>query len=339
MERGLKEMIPVLTKDSNLTESEFFYRELNMFFVDEPKFTKDGKLLIACTNPSLYKDILDSLPQEKVIFFLLGNETYDIPTYKYLSLFPSLKRAYIYNPPRPNSLIGLPSVWASLIEMPKTILNPKFYRTWKNGFDFATRSRRLKLCYEWKPFPQGYSRRFVQELKLLGIIRGEGSLFNNIEIPMGIPPEGIGFVGQRGSWFRSQQIDSFSSRPNFSYTESSGWTSSQSSQIPLYAKSILDNRTTLHLPGNVTNQTHRYMESLLLNRLPTSPSYTFQDHHLTEYWPDDTNYQLNFSYRRLSSKILRMSDGEYAALVKLGRDKLQRWINELKLEVKDFYLS
>ncbi len=336
---GLKDMFPVLAKDSNLTESEFFYRELNMVFVDKPKFTKGGKLLIACTNPALYKDILDSLPQGKVIFFLLGNETYDVPTYKYLSSFPSLKRAYIYNPPRPNSLIGLPSVWASLIDIPKTILDPKFYRTCKNSFDFAKRSRKLNLSFEWKPFPQGYSRRFVQELKLLGIIRGGGSLFNDIDIPIGLPPKGIGFVGQRGSWFRSKQIDTFSSRPNFSYIESNGWTSSQSSQTPLYVNSILENRTTLHLPGNVTNQTHRYMESLLLNRLPTSPSYTLQDHHLTDYWPEGTIYQRNFSYRRLSSKILKMNDEEYKVLVKFGREKLQRWINELRLEVKDFYLS
>ena len=98
---------PVFTTDSNLTEIEFFKRELKLEFVDTPQFNKNGKLLIACTEPSTYEDILGSTSERKIIFFLLGNETYSLDKYRFFSQYKSLYRVYFYNPPRENRQIGL----------------------------------------------------------------------------------------------------------------------------------------------------------------------------------------------------------------------------------------
>jgi hypothetical protein len=174
------------------------------------------------------------------------------------------------------------------------------------------------------------------ELELLGLISGSGSLFSNINLSEFIPKNGIGFVGQSGSWYRQELIKQFKKKPNFNYLESSGWGSSDAPVKPNYVKNIIENRVTLHLPGNVTNQTHRYMESLLLKRLPASPPFTFQDHHLTEYWTESTHLRNCLSYRRLVNSILEMRDDEYSEILERERLKLQNRIKTIRGQVETF---
>lgn len=330
---------PVFAADSNLTEVEFFNRELNLEFADKPQFNKNGKLLIACTEPSKYEDILRSTPEKKIIFFLLGNETYSLDKFRFFSKFKSLNRVYFYNPPRENRQIGIISAFALIYDAPKSILDLKFYRTWKNAYDFARRSNNERYEFDWRPFPQGYSKRFVEELRFLNIVGEKGSLFTEIKLSDSLPKKGIGFVGQKGSWYRQLLISEFSKYAEFTFIESNGWGKTLDHKSTKYVETILNNRTTLHLPGNITNQTHRYMECFLLNRLPTSPKYTFQDHHLTEYWTEEFGNPQLLSYRKLSSYILAMQDSHYSSIVRRERIKLQRWVKEIRTDVEAFLIN
>jgi hypothetical protein len=195
------------------------------------------------------------------------------------------------------------------------------------------------LSYKFSNFPQGYTARFVKELKELGLLKGDGSLFEEIALEGGIPSSGISFVGQRGSWLRGNLIDRFLRESNFTHTETFGWSGSESGFKTIYVESILNNRVTLHLPGNITNQTHRYLECILLNRLPVSPPYTFQDHHYNEYWTETFPSNENFSYIRLTQKILGMTDHEYSSTVSSEKNKIRLGIKAIKDEIQELAIS
>lgn len=332
-------MLPVFVKDVNLTEIEFFRRELNLDFVSVPRTLANGTLLVAGTRPSDFSTIMENSRPKSVVFFLLGNEAYEVGTYTVLNKFESIRKVFVYNSPRTNSLIGWPSVQATLRDIPKSLIDKSYYRCWKNAFDFARRTRSINLSYQFSNFPQGYSARFVKELNSLGLLKGDGSLFEEIAEVGGIPRSGVAFVGQRGSWLRGNLIDRFSRESNFAHTETIGWAGGNSAFKTIYVESILKNRVTLHLPGNITNQSHRYLECILLNRLPASPPYTFQDHHFSGYWTENFSGNEFFSYVRLTQKILGMTDEEYSLIVSSERNKIRLTIQAIKDEIHELAIS
>lgn len=81
--------LPVFAKDVNLTEIEFFKRELNLELIDELRTINNGKLAIACTNPLEYEEILMNRPEKSIIFFFWGTK---LTIYRDLHILTNLIR-------------------------------------------------------------------------------------------------------------------------------------------------------------------------------------------------------------------------------------------------------
>jgi len=338
-------MNPVYVKNEGLAEREFFRRELglNMLpFVNLNDTFGGSRIAFACTDPRMWATELEMLPKESIIFFLLGNERYDEANLKYLNNFKSLKHVFIHNPPRRCREVGLFSVLGQLSDLPRTLLEPQFYRAWKNAFDFARRSRRIELYYSHSPFPQGYSNRYVFELGLLNLAQeGDNTSLTTLAKLQrnSIPNSGIGFMGQKGSWQRSKLIEKFLSMNEFNVLVTDGWGGLSQGLSTSYAENILENRATLHLPGNISNQSCRYLEVLLLGRLPITPPYTFQDHHYSDYWTERLAGVKKWSYKLISEFVLDISDIEYQQILTQELERVMEELELLKSEVTELLVS
>lgn len=323
-------------KETNLSEREFFARELKIIFKDVktlPNIARNNYLIVG-TDPHLWSDFLATCPDNSVTFFLLGNETYDSFKLLYFNDFKSIKRVFLHNSPRKNSIVGFNGTLGSLFDIPNAATKSYFYRTWKNAADFAIRTRRvqLKLKFPYFSFPQGYSNRFVHELTLKGLVKqGElRSLFSIMELINEPISEQICFLGQKGSWYRKQLLKSLSRRERCLICLTDEWGGFKQGASTAYVNLMIDSRASLCPPGNLTNETFRYLEALILGRLPITPPYSFQDHHYGGYWSErDGPYFGKWSFKVLSRWVMSKTQEEIRDIVLAERKRLLKEITNI----------
>lgn len=327
--------IPVYVKNNELVEREFFARELNLIFVNKPEPLSNGTVFVACTEPQNWISFLLEREEKSVVFFLLGNETYDIHKYEFFNNFPSIKHVFIYNPPRRNVLYGVKAILGFIFDDPISIFSTRFYRSLKNAFDFALRSRNLKLRYQWTEFPLGYTNRFIRELKAIGLISDfRESVFNIKEIDLLKSQKKVGFIGQSGSWVRQRVLFAVQKSQRVSFALASNWGGKNDVSEGDYAKSIINCRANLVPPGNLTNQTFRYAECLVLWRLPSAPPITIQDHHYNRYWTELEGNNLKFhSYVLLTRFLLKIDDTEYRSLLVKYRSHYVEELSKIRAQI------
>jgi len=333
-------------KNSQLSEIQFLKRELdfitNTIKQDSDIKTTNGLCFIACTNPKLWNAILSN-KSFHVVFILLGNETYDIPTFQYFNAFDNVKFLFVYNAPRSNSLILLSSHFLFLIENPKYFFTRAHWRLWKNAFDFALKTRRCKIQKPFMRIPLGYTNRFVRELQQLKII--DASSKKSI-ISQALSPSSksidfeISFFGQLGNWFRRSLVNQFSVVHDMFVFTYKDWGHAPNSDklldTPSYAGILFKSRFVLCPPGNITNETFRYMESLILGCIPVTPDATIQDHHFGNYFSRDLprfwRYSThNMLFRYLRKRTLKQLDAIHFSEI----SKIQSDLNSIRKKIKD----
>jgi len=328
-------LLPVFVKNLGLVEEEFFARELNLRFVNKQIALESGVTLVACTEPQEWDIFFKAQKPETVVFFLLGNETYDVGKYLYFNNIPAIKHVYIYNPPRKNRLFALGPIMGFLYDCPKAALTKIFYRTLKNSFDFAKRSRNIKLNYPWTEIPLGYTNRFIQELTASNLIHPkEKSAFKVERQDIDLAKKYIGFIGQSGSWVRKNVLSAVEKSNKLAFNLDSQWGGSIYRELGDYARDIIDSKVNLVPPGNLTNQTFRYLECLILWRLPVTPPITIQDHHFNRYWTEfDGPRFLCYSYLRLAKFVTRMKSPKYMELVTRYRLEQQQLLTKIRTQI------
>ena len=314
-----------------LTESEFLKRELNLILAEIDSETGSNLIqqpvfAIATLDPEELAKILSKCKTNSAIVFFFGNETYDVPQTMALNRYShKIKFAYIYNFPRRTSfytafrcLIG--AIFDGGLKYWEKDQN--IYRNFKNGIDLMRRTRKLNLLFEHSDFPQGYSKRFIEELIAEKYHSGDGSVVDRSPINVGQKIKNIAFVGQEGSWCRTLALSVLRNfDKTFLPTYTIGWGGSNQGGNNTYIKELAISKFALNPPGNLTNRTHRYLESLIMNSLPVLPPSNLQDPHLWGVWSE------NQTPRKYSWKMnLKKS-------YKLGENQRQNLINSaLKVE-------
>ena len=326
-----RKSIPIYAYNMTLTESEFLQREFNLTLTEidqnlENALETEPAFAIATCDPKEIEGILVKCKNNSALVFFFGNETYDVPQIMWLNKYSNkIKFAYIYNYPRKTSffitfrcLLG--AIYDGGLKYWEKDRN--IVRNFKNGIDLMRRTRRIKPIFEFSDFPQGYSKRFIEELTAEKFLVDKGSLLNRAPIFNDSKKQVICFTGQSGSWCRSLAISVLKKYdPTFSPSYTQGWGGSNQGNNNTYVNGLASSKFALNPPGNLTNRTHRYLESLIMNSLPIMPPSTLQDPHLWGVWSE---YQVvkRFSWK----KQLRFSN-------KLKENQIQRIIlNELKLE-------
>ena len=181
------------------------------------------------------------------------------------------------------------------------------FRNFKNGIDLMKRTRKLSLNFPYLDFPQGYSRRFVSEIKLAGIDIGESSILDHAPLIMSGKSKKISFTGQTGSWCRQLAIRVLTKREiGFVPTYTKGWGGVNQGKLTNYVDSLIQSELSLNPPGNLTNRTYRYLESLIFNSLPIMPPSTLQDPHFWGVWSESIK-PIYFSWKGQINRALKLS--------------------------------
>lgn len=279
-----------------LTESEFLRRELNLNLVSinkdiEIKLSNEEVFAIATCDPKEFEEILLKCKPNSALIFFFGNETYDVPQIMWLNRYAEkIKFAYIYNFPRKTSFyISIRCFIGSIYDggFKNWQKDKNILRNYKNGIDLMRRTRKVRLTFKHSDFPQGYSKRFVKELISEKYFKGEDSLIKDAPFVLKNDKTGISFTGQSGSWCRSLAISVLKKHDeNFNPSYTQGWGGSNQGNNNTYVKGLAESKYVLNPPGNITNRTHRYLESLILNSLPIMPPATLQDPHLWGVWSE-----------------------------------------------------
>jgi hypothetical protein len=297
-------------------ENEFLTREFGFDIhpiVEKRQLISHGNVcFIATANPLLWHEILSTIDCE-VVLILLGNESYDTRILELLDSQQQIKHLFIYNGPRENHLVALLTHIHELLQYPKLFLTFNFWKFWVWAFRISQRTRRFVFSKPFSIFPLGYTDRFVNENRVLGTFNLEGNssiLDQAISFDNESKPNKISFFGQEGNWYRQHLIQLF--RDRFSLDSQTykgfGGNSTKHSQVTSnYTESLLLSRFTLCAPGEVTNETFRYLESLIMGCIPVIPRITIQDHHFGRYISDFCPHNLR-TYSSLFKHLIKTSN-------------------------------
>ena len=308
---------PIYSYNMTLTESEFLAREFKLKLTEiNPRIEKELKqkkvFLLATCDPKEIETVLIDCLEKSVVLFFFGNETYNIPQTVWLNTYSNkIKHCFIYNLPKKTSyIVTLRCLLGAIYDggLLKWKRNRNIYRNFKNGIDLMRRTRRLELNFSYADFPQGYSKRFVKELSIFTEELQDGSIVDRAPLKIMRKKQEIMFVGQPGSWCREIAINVLSKlEKNFIPTYTSGWGGSNQGQRISYVSALAKSKLSLNPPGNLTNRTHRYLESLIMNALPVVPPSTLQDPHLWGVWSESEKPN-QFSWKKNIKNALLMQD-------------------------------
>lgn len=330
----------VLVCNPDLVETEYLRREFGLVadLVDPASADIPSFSIIACTDPSNWIRFLTQSGDKTVIFFLLGNETYDKNKYEYLNNFPSILHVFIYNPPRGSARLGVVSVLDWLFWNPLSFLDKHLFFAWRFARSLRNETSGVKILYNWTPLPLGYTNLFVSQLDS-NFLGNQYSLFDNwplSDVTKYDQKVSSGFIGQVGTWYRKVLLKYFARFPEFTSIESSGWKGTSSAN---YIEFLRDTQLILCPPGIYTNETFRYFEALVFGGLPISPVNTLHDLHTSKYWTSELPWYLRHShiatYRHLRKKDsqslvthVHKAQSLVTDEIKVVRDRLQTLLCE-----------
>lgn len=327
-------MNKIYTFNINLTEKEILRREFGLELYDlnieniKLKISNQKTVLLATSSVKDLAKILSACYPNSAVIFLFGNETYDVEAFMFLNQYKrKIKYGFIYNLPCSSSYIQvLRPMLGTAYDLDLAIFRQvkPYCRNLKNGYDLLKRTRQIKIEFPHLEFPQGYSTRFAKELELSGFIGVEESILKTVFPANSNRKHEITFVGQEGSWYRQlvfrltkQQVS------NFQPLITLGWGGEYQGDKTTYVDSLLGSRFVLNPPGNLTNKTHRYLESLLMGALPILPPATIQDPHLWQVWSEKNGI---YSWKRLFKHLHSIDELTRIQLVE----------DALKVEIEKF---
>ena len=324
----LRDKISVYTRNINLVESQFLRREFNLILTEinekNTDIIKKTKVcMLATTKPSELEEFLINAEPASLVIFLFGNETYDIQTFEYLNKYKEkILHAFVHNIPKRTSFwISLRCLLAALYDggLSYKKSGENVFRHFKNGIDFMLRNRKINFFYSTSDFPYGYADLFANELEILKLISTDDSLFrNNFSSKLEFNKSTvISFFGASGSWNRRLAINKMKNLyPDCNiifyenrYKVKNIFSAEKQILKTDYATSLIRSKFILCPPGNLTNRSYRYLESLIMGALPILPPATIQDNHHWGVWTEFIKPK-HYSWTKCIKKALIMSEEE-----------------------------
>ena len=328
--------INIVVSDSpKLTEYEYFKREfhLELLFLhpdnfDATIFEFKKNILIASARPEIWLDTLKFLPKSKVIFFLLGNETYEPSIFNSLNDIESIKHVFIYNPP---TYVKQIHHWYALAgdiidQLPS--LSPKevlrIIRDSRTSRHLRTKFHCADLRYPWSPLPQGYSNSFVSGLKVLNLLPLnetdsliEQNFVSDLQSTLHKKRRFI-FVGQRTNRRREQIISLLSKRSDaILVTKETGFGGTTYDGDSTYVDLLLHSWFNVIPPGYFNNSNHRYTESCVVGSIPVILYHNSIDHSFNNNWSRNLPALTAHSFRNLVNYLDSLDDRSLRKLARI----------------------
>lgn len=317
--------IEVLTENQNPTEREFVTRELGikLKIVDNTDIAGEDLNFILSDNPISWHTLLKKSKKESVVFFLIGNETYEPWKYEYFNNFDSIKHVFIYNPPRTYQYSdALKSLLGNFLDggIRPNRGNGNMIRDFKTSLYKMRQISSIIINYPWTELPQGYSNVFVDQLKSIsGLLARQlqeiPSLFDcrtlDLILNFRKVERNFGYVGQYGNHRRETCLRI--ARESFAVeTQSrSGFHGNLSGIDTLYISLLLSSRFTLVPPGYFNNSNHRYLESLLTGGLPAILYQNSLDVSESTNWTRALGFPQTHSFKKLIKRLEGLSSTEF----------------------------
>jgi hypothetical protein len=324
--------------NQDLVETEYLKREFGLIpkLVDPNILQLDNKIVfIACTEPSNWTQILLNAQPKSIVFFLLGNETYDKKKYEFLNQFLSIRHVFIYNPPRQSSKFGLIALFDWIIRVPGDMKSKYLFFAWKFALEMRKKASSVEITYPWSNLPLGYTNQFVKQLPDLVISSGLSLVDNWPVLNITRNEERdrqVRFMGQIGTWYRKELVKYFSRFVEFEYVESSGWAGSSKSG---YIEILQTSTFILCPPGIYTNETFRYYESIICGALPIAPINSLHDLHSSNYWSQILPFYAKHSHISLYRKLKKMSDVEISEYLSISRELFENEIRAVRSKLQE----
>lgn len=324
--------------NEDLVETEYLKREFGLApnLVDPNTLQLGNKIgIIACTEPNNWTQLLLNAQTKSIIFFLVGNETYDRNKFELLNQFASIRHVFIYNPPRKSSKFGFLALLDWVIRVPGDMKSKYLFFAWKFALEMRRNTGSVEITYPWSNLPLGYTNQFVKQLPD-SVISSSQSLVDNwpiLKITLNKNRDRhVRFMGQIGTWYRKELVKYFSRFAEFEFVESSGWAGSSKSG---YIEILQSSTFILCPPGIYTNETFRYYESIICGALPIAPIDSLHDLHSSIYWSQILPFYARHSHIALYRKVRKMSDSEISEYLSLSRELFANEIHVVRSKLQE----
>ena len=235
---------------------------------------------------------MDKLKKDSVIFFLLGNETYEPGAFNALNEITTLKHAFVYNSPNKISNMAIMGgIIGNIYDggLRKTKLHGNVYRDGRISYSLKGKFKKINMNYSFSNLPQGYSNSFANKISKLARISENDSLISADALKKISSLKKLvykfSFIGQQG--IRRREIF-LKSAEKFKGVKilppEAGFGGNNLDGDYTYVNLLLNSCFILVPPGNYNNFNHRYTESLICHSLPAILANNSIDPSLNNHW-------------------------------------------------------
>jgi len=314
-----------------LTEINYFKREFGIKIVSidstsnlmgKLNNSNSSTLLIASTNPEYWIGILNKLQKFNIIFFLLGNETYEPVPFNSLNKINSLVHAFVYNPPNKvlnTTIFG--GVLGNIYDggLRKTEAPGSVYRDGRISYSLKQKFKSINMRYAFSNLPQGYSNSFANKIAKLVNLNETDSLISNDSI---IKIKGLkninynfSFIGQLGNRRREIFLRTAREFSNVKiYPPEKGFGGNNTDDDYTYVNSLLNSKYIMVPPGNFNNFNHRYTESLICHSLPVILANNSIDPSRNDNWTNNLSFLSRYSVKSQMKYLEKIDDKTFESL-------------------------
>ena len=334
---------------TNYPEKEFLKRELGITLkkgLNRNRVSEKNFLYVASNNIRELEDIFKSAESRQIVLLWLGNETYDLNLYRFFQEYKEkIKHLFLcYYPARP-TLLNLFKLYIG------AMFDKSFFYRWgkvhgfrvaKNGIDLIKRTKIMSKHKNVTALPLGYTNVFVKQIKYFSpMLSSKESVLefakNLVSTKKSIE---ISFFGKEGEWGRHLALNILlkADLNKLIKIKTYGW-GGDKFQGTEYFESIFNSRFVLAAPGHISNQSFRYLESLILGALPLTPPSTLQDPHIGNFWTSNNKKIKFYSWTYLINNQTKISETERLKLIEGAILKVKNEIKSVILMLKSFELD
>jgi hypothetical protein len=313
------------TEHPLLTEINYFKREFGIKIESIDSIAEfESKLsnvnyetvLIASTNPEYWIKSLNKLRKNTVIFFLLGNETYEPNDFNSLNKISALKHAFVYNPPSKilkRAILG--GILGNIIDggLKHTESHGSVYRDGRISYSLKDKFKKIDMQYSFSFLPQGYSNSFANKITKLAKLDESDSLISQTSTSKIYHLKSVihkfSFIGQQGIRRREVFLRAAEKFDDVEiYPPEAGFGGNNSGNDYTYVNHLLNSRYILVPPGNFNNFNHRYTESLICHSLPVILANNSIDPSRNDNWTNNLSFLRRYSVKSQMKYLEKIND-------------------------------
>jgi hypothetical protein len=320
-----------------LTEVNYFKREFGIKIESVESITEfESKLssvnyttlLIASTNPEYWIESLNKLEKNTVIFFLLGNETYEPNDFNSLNKISSLKHAFVYNPPKKvlnGAILG--GIIGNIIDggLKHMESHGSVYRDGRISYSLKNKFKKIDMRYPFSFLPQGYSNSFANKITKLVKLNESDSLISQTSTSkihdLKNVMHNFSFIGQQGIRRREVFLRAAEKFDNVKiYPPEAGFGGNNGGDDYTYVNHLLNSRYILVPPGNFNNSNHRYTESLICHSLPVILANNSIDPSQNDNWTNTLSFFKRYSVKYQMKYLERIDQSTFDKYYKIASE-------------------